>query len=460
MNKNEIIKGIIQNSEKRPSLDALKKNSKKVQFSLGNNNNVLNAKLKSYNISSFRNQNKKNKNIKYLNYRKKLLNKCNSQIFNHKILPILSNNHRNNYTNNYNPVVYSFNNKNKYKKIPLIKTPTSSQNININFSQNNPIKVPNISSSQNISFNKNLKTKNTDIIDNINIQKIQISQKNKEIKNSLLNRELSPDLKKENLDEKNKNKGSEENKKIENKDNNKDKNEKSENDEKIEKLSKDLLPKKHPYKFCPYKFSKFYKYSKNRNVSARNIYEYYLLEEIKDNRMSNPIDNFTKFVEKKYRNPNKKFNKLYMINKPYLVRLQEIKNNKSIAFKDDFDLKEYQNILCGMIRKRVRNDNIFILKEDFKKLNERLNKGFLSHKGRYSKLAEKIRYNAPSYLINKLQKLDEEKIKSKAKYFNINLNKKKDNDIDYALEDFDYYLENKFIPNMDIKQNSEKKVVT
>ena len=454
MNKNEVSQGNIEKSNKGPSLNALKNKSKKVQFSLGNKNNVLNGKLKSYNISSFGNQNKNNKNIKYLNYRKKLLNKCNSQIFNHKILPILSNNHINNYNNNYNPVVCSFNNKNKLKKIPLIKTPNSSENIN--FTQNNPIKVPTKSNSQNISFNKNIKAKNIDIIDNINIQKIQISQKNKKIKNSLLNRELSPDLKKPILDEK-KNNEREENKTQENINSNKNKNEKNENEKKLEKLSKDLLPKKHSYKFSPYKFSKFYKYSKNRNVSARNIYEYYLLEEIKDNRISDPINNFTKFVEKKYKNPNKKFNKLYMINKPYLVRLQEIKNNKSIAFKDDFDLKEYQNILCGMIRKRVRNDNIFILKEDFKKLNERLNKGFLSHKGRYSQLAEKIRYNAPSYLINKLKKLDEEKIKSKARYFNINLNKKKDNDIDYAIEDFDYYLENKFIPNMDIKNGSQKK---
>ena len=31
-----------------------------------------------------------------------------------------------------------------------------------------------------------------------------------------------------------------------------------------------------------------------------------------------------------------------MINKPYLVG---IKNNNSIAYKENFDLKEYQNIL-------------------------------------------------------------------------------------------------------------------
>ena len=182
------------------------------------------------------------------------------------------------------------------------------------------------------------------------------------------------------------------------------------NQNNINKLSKDLIPKKRNYKYKLYKFSKFYKISKNRNVSARNIYEHYISEDLKENDINDPRDNFTKFVEKKYKNPFKKFDELFGINKPYLVRLQEIKNNNSIAFKDDFNLQEYQKILCGMIRKRVRNDNIYVLKEDYKKFNEKLNRGFLSYKGRFSQLAEKIRYNAPSYLVDKLKKLDEDKL--------------------------------------------------
>ena len=106
-----------------------------------------------------------------------------------------------------------------------------------------------------------------------------------------------------------------------------------------------------------------------------------------------------------------------------------------------------------MIKKRVRNDGIYILKEDFKKFNEKLIQGFIPYRGRFSQLAEKIRYNAPSYLIDKLKKLDEEKLKINARYLNINLNKKKEKDEDYALEDFQFYLENKFIPqNLDVKQ--------
>ena len=37
--------------------------------------------------------------------------------------------------------------------------------------------------------------------------------------------------------------------------------------ENLEKLSKGLLSIKQSYKYCPFKFSKFYRLSKNRNTS-------------------------------------------------------------------------------------------------------------------------------------------------------------------------------------------------
>lgn len=471
----------VENYDKRANINIFEKINKKVHFSKENNNFILKSKQQSYSVSSCENMNRKH-NIKYSNYRKKLLNKCNSQILNKEILPILTKNHRYSYNN----AEYSFRNKEKIKKIPLIKCPNISQNIyNLKF---NKVQIPILSNSHNISTNKIHKkeNKNSDIIHSVIIHKmLNYENKKSEIKNKFANdseeknkkineninidniQKLQKSSRKTNLENTNDIKQKEnigingekdierievdgENNIKQNETNEENKNEKN---DKIEKLSGDLLPKRKPYKYRPFKFSKFYKLSKNRNVSARNIYEYYISEEIKDDNIPDAIDNFTKFIEKKYRNPNKKFDKLYGIKKSHLVRLQEIKNNNSIAYKEDFDLKEYQNILCGMIKKRVRNDNIYILKEDFKKINEKLNKGFLSHKGRFSQLAEKIRYNAPSYLVDKLKKLDEEKIKAKARYFNINLNKKKDADIDYALEDFDYYLENKFVPNIDAKEN-------
>ena len=476
MNKNEFK---AENYDKRANINIFDKINKKVHFSKGNNNFKLNSKQQSYNVSSYENMNRK-PNIKNSNYRQKLLKRCNSQILNKEIIPILTNNLRYSYNN----VEYSCKNKEKIKKIPLIKSPNISQNIyNLKL---NKIHFPILSNSHNISTNKIRKKENKKnyLAHSVTIHKILNYEKKKsEIKNKISNdsreknkkinenrsidnfQKLQKSSGKSNLEDANnikqkENKGINGEKDIKrigvDEENNIKKNEvfeenNNEKNDKIEKLYRDLQPKRRPYKYRPYKFSKFYKLSKNRNVSARNIYEYYISEEIKDDNIPDPIDNFTKFIEKKYRNPNKKFDKLYGIKKSHLARLQEIKNNNSIAYKEDFDLKEYQNILCGMIKKRVRNDNIYILKEDFKKFNEKLNNGFLSHKGRFSQLAEKIRYNAPSYLVDKLKKLDEEKIKAKARYFNINLNKKKDADIDYALEDFDYYLENKFVPNIDIK---------
>ena len=456
MNKKE---NHIENYYKRQNINLFKKFNKKVHFSNGKKNSLLNMKIKPVSTSS--GNINKNPNLKYLNYRQKLLNRCNSQILNNQILPIITNNHRYSYNN----MAISIGDNSKMKKISFIKSPNSSENINN--SKISKFQIPILYNSNNVSINNINKEekKNKDLAHSTNVHNILNYENNKpEIKNNSINNKEGKNQNKEintnqkSLQEKEKLDLKENNIKKEEENNLNEKKETNEENtlektERIEQLTRDLQHKKKPYKYRPYKFSKFYKLSKNRNVSARNIYAYYIQEEIKENNIPDPIDNFTKFIEKKYRNPSKKFNKLYGLNKPYLVRLQEIKNNNSIAYKDDFDLKEYQNILCGMIKKRVRNDNIYILKEDFKKFNEKLNKGFLSHKGRFSLLAEKIRYNAPSYLVDKLRKLDEDKLKAKAKYFNINLNKKRNADIDYALDDFDFYLENKFIPNLDDKYN-------
>ena len=427
MKRNNINNSYIVNNNKI-RLNAIKKLPKKITFSSINNkeNQILN-KL-NHNFSSCRNKNN-NKNIKYLNYRSKLLNKCNYKIFNNKLFPILTNTHSYNYNND----------KTNIKNIPLNQISYSIEKINI--SQINKNKKSSIHDKKQSFASKNNKESSIEKKLIENDQHLNNLEKNGQNINIAISSNLKDLNEKDNINKNNENE-TKENKNFEIT---------HENNELNEKLFKDLIPKKNAYKYRPFKFSKFYKLSKKRNVSARNIYEYYISEEIKDNKIFDPIDNFTKFIEKKYKNPNKKFNKLYGFNKPYLVRLQEIKNNNSIAYKEDFDLKEYQNILCGMIRKRVRNDNIYILKEDFKKFNEKLEKGFLSYKGRFTQLAEKIRYNAPSYLVDKLKKLDEDKLKAKARYFKIKLNKKKDNDIEFVLDDFNFYMDNKFIPNEDIK---------
>ena len=183
-------------------------------------------------------------------------------------------------------------------------------------------------------------------------------------------------------------------------------------------------------KFKRFGFSEFYKISKNSDVSARSIYKHYILEEMEDETpdMSN---NFTKYVLKKYKSPQIKLNHLYGINEDNLRRIREIKNNNAIALKSDFNVKEYQNILCGMIKKRCDNDSIIYLKKKYEKFNEEVRnyKRNFKYKGRYTKLADKIRKNAPSYLINRLKQLDEENLISKAKYFHVDLSKNQEEKI-------------------------------
>ena len=195
---------------------------------------------------------------------------------------------------------------------------------------------------------------------------------------------------------------------------------------------------KQPLLNSSIKYSKFYNYSKRRNVSARKIYEYYINEEINQNYT--PIDDFTKFIGQKYNSIQNKLNRLYGIDKIFLNNLEELKTNKSLAYKDDFKIQEYQKILLGMLKKRIGPTSLFSLKQNFKKFNEKILRGFESHKGRYSKLADKIRDFAPIHLINKLHELDNEKIKEKAKFLKANINKNKG---DETYDEFENYLQNK-----------------
>lgn len=407
--------------------------SYKIKFPKTNRNNILNSKLKSYDNLSYRNIYKNNnytENIKYLNFRRKLLRKCNSIISkDKKILPILS--------NRYNCNQFSLISSKRGKSI--LKGPYSAKKApnnvgKVNFSQKKLIKIPILSPIKRRNKNMSMKIMENQKSGNLPKSKstnkldlnINMAENNCEENSNILNIE------------------SEEDKNTENEE--KDIN--SNNKEKIEKLSKDLFAKKQQYKFSPFKFSKFYKLSKSRNVSAKNIYDYYISQEKKDNVLD-PIDNFTKFIQKKYHNQKMKFDKLYLNDKTFLNRMEEIKSNKTIAFKEDFNVEEYQNILCNMLKKRVGSNNIFYLIQNYKKFNEKIGIRFHKYKGRYTKLADKIRNNAPSYLIDKLRKLDQDKLRENAKFLKINLNNKKDNDVDYAYEDYDYYFKNKFVPNPD-----------
>ena len=193
---------------------------------------------------------------------------------------------------------------------------------------------------------------------------------------------------------------------------------------------------------CPIKT-----YLNKKSTPVKQIYDYYISQESKN--IIKPIKNYDQFFKKKYKDPKKRFYKIYCINKSYLKRTKEIKNNHKIAFKDDFDIDEYQNALLQFLQNRVDIKNLLSLGQDYKEFNERINNKF-SFKGRFTDLANRIRNHAPTYLVNKLRELDKKKLMKRAKFLNssIDIDKKSENKKENYFEEFELYLENKFIPNI------------
>ncbi len=374
--------------DKTISLSPISKinNNKKSYISL-KKNKKLNL---DFNSDNSLHKNKVHKKINYLSFREKLLKKCNSQILeNREILPILSQKNNNNLNNSSSAT-------------------TKKNNKHVNSSSKNPIKLQ----------KKYITPRRLTLITNINSDKEVVNQNinENEKKNKL------PDISPRILNSFKKNKNDLFLKELflshsqRTKLNNSEEKEENENNNNKRKDKKREI-------FRPFKFSRFYHYSKGRNVSAKQIYEHYISEEY--HRNFYPIDDFTKFIEKKFNSPKNKLNKLYGINKSYMNNIEEIKNNNSIAFKEDFNIQEYQKILMGMVKKRISKNTLFDLQHNFQKFNEKILNGFTAHKGRYTKLAEKLIECAPIYLINRLKKLDDDKKIEKAKYFKVNINKQK-----------------------------------
>ena len=196
---------------------------------------------------------------------------------------------------------------------------------------------------------------------------------------------------------------------------------------------------------CPIKT-----YLNKKSTPVKQIYDYYISQESKN--IIKPIKNFDKFFKKKYKNPKERFYKIYCINKSYLKRTKEIKNNNKIAFKDDFDIDEYQNCLLQFLQNRVDIKNLLSLGQNYKEFNEKMNNKF-SFKGRFTDLANRIKNHAPTYLVNKLRELDKKKLMKRAKFLksSIDIDKKSENKKENYFEEFELYLENKFVPNIDRK---------
>ena len=173
-----------------------------------------------------------------------------------------------------------------------------------------------------------------------------------------------------------------------------------------------------------HKHSKFFRQSKKKDISSQTIYKYYINKS--SSEVILPVKNYDKLFDNKRTTVVEKLKRIYCENENFDFIIQELKDNRKLAFKDDFDVEEYQNALLEILEKRISHKNLVNLQDDFRELNKKLYNVF-EPKGRFTFLAEKLRYNLPSFLIEKLRQLDKDSIISRMNYYNQFKEFRKDN---------------------------------
>ena len=146
-----------------------------------------------------------------------------------------------------------------------------------------------------------------------------------------------------------------------------------------------------------------------------------------------------------------KLSRIYCENQNFLSIVKELKDNNKIAFKKDFNIEEYQSTIIELMDQRISQKYLLDLQNDYRALNKKLN-GIIEPKGRFTILAEKLRYNLPSYLLEKMKQLDKETINSKMKYYNQFKNFKKGNKLISRFND------NSNSPNNSFSKIKKKKI--
>ena len=160
------------------------------------------------------------------------------------------------------------------------------------------------------------------------------------------------------------------------------------------------------------KFSSYYFKSKNSLYSSRRIFRHYINESENDKIIPEKF-----FYKGGIPKPLKKIEEFYKLNLNYHRRLEEMKSNKTLAFKKDFNIMKYQTTLLKLISKKVSDINLRELQGRFIKFNEKVYGPKIQPRGRFTNLAEKIKNNIPSFLYEKIKKLDKEKLMSRYNYF-------------------------------------------
>ena len=148
------------------------------------------------------------------------------------------------------------------------------------------------------------------------------------------------------------------------------------------------------------------KYKISKGKSAKDIYNYYL--NLKDKEEVLNEANIEKILKAKRIPKNRmKLYELYNISTNFLNKIKKIKNNREIAYKNDFKIEEYQDTLVKLFNGKISSENLVQMNQKFATLNERTNsnhKKFI-HKGKWQLLAKKVENFAPKYLIDKFNSL-------------------------------------------------------
>lgn len=174
------------------------------------------------------------------------------------------------------------------------------------------------------------------------------------------------------------------------------------------------------YKNTVYKLSKFFKKSKDKKISARQIYKHYLKEakkapNNKEHVFSGSYD-YSYVICPQLKN-------LYGNEDPsFINKINEIKKNDHIAKKKDFDIREYQKTLMKLFEKRISKKNMDILRNNYKLFNQkhfRIDKDI--PKGKYINLALKLREHVSDFAFKNIIKMD----KNYLNYFNKEKNSNK-----------------------------------
>ena len=201
----------------------------------------------------------------------------------------------------------------------------------------------------------------------------------------------------------------------------------------------------------------FYIKSKHKKISANDIYLHYLKENEKDKNKIDHQTTIVDFVKYLKNNDNKKFNygfgKIYGDNQTFINRMNEIKKNNYLAYKNDFNIQDYQKTLLKLLKKRVSDKSLDNLDKSYKLFNER-NFGMMIPRGRYISLADKLKDFLSKEIFEKVKRLD--------KNYIIFLEKKEElkhrNSIESHNKNNFYKILNKTIFSFNKKRNQNRSI--